>query len=151
MHYSGLSGLDHIADVGCHCDTITMNMKNIVRAAVVIAGSVTLCAAPAMAEQLRFTGQTTANVMLIKETLRNIQLVGQGQRNCGVISAVDARVLPESYLPTGAYRVGKGKVVYETWSTTMCGDVVKFLISFWPAPDGGTLFAVGYPYPADAP
>lgn len=128
-----------------------MKIKNIVRAAVVVTGSGTLCAAPAMAEQLQFTGQTTANIMLIKDTLRNIQLVGQGQRNCGVISAVDARVLPESYLPPGPYRVGKGQVVYETWSTTLCGDVVKFLISFWPAPEGGTQFAVGYPYPADAP
>ena len=104
-----------------------------------------------MAEQLRFTGQTTANLELIKDTLRHIQLIGQAQNDCDVISAVEATVHPEDFLPSKAYRVGEGQVIYETWSTIMCGSEVQFLISFWPAPEGGMMFAVGYPYPADAP
>jgi len=110
-----------------------------------------ICATSAIAEQLRFTGQTTANVVLIKDTLRQIQLVGQAQNNCGVISAVEANILPKNFQPSKAYRVGAGSVTYETWSAMMCGNEIKFLISFWPSPDGGMMFAVGYPYPSDAP
>jgi hypothetical protein len=111
----------------------------------------TVCATSAMAEQLRFTGQTTANLVLIKDTLRQIQLVGQAQNNCGVVSAVEASILPKGFQPSKAYRVGDGSIIYETWSTTMCGKEIKFLISLWPAPNGGMMFAVGYPYPPDAP
>ncbi len=147
-----MSANDNIADIGRRLYKTTMKAINVARAAIALVSSITICATPAMAEQLRFTGRTTANVVLIKDALRHIQLIGQGQRECGIISAVEASVLPESYSPSeAAYRVGDGPVIYESWSTTMCGDVVKFLISFWPAPDGGTLFAVGYPYPADAP
>jgi hypothetical protein len=121
------------------------------RVTLAFAATLSVSAAPAMAEQLRFTGQTTANLQLIKDTLRQIQLIGQSQNGCGVISAVEATVHPKDFQPAKAYRVGKGQVIYETWSTAMCGSEVKFLISFWPAPEGGMMFAVGYPYPADAP
>ena len=129
-----------------------MKVINTARFAIVLGGLATLCASPVMAEQLRFTGHTTASVVLIKDTLRHIQLVGQGQKNCGRISSVEASVLPDDYLPSDtAYRVGVGRVIYERWSADLCGEAVRFLISFWPSADGGALFAVGYPYPADAP
>lgn len=128
-----------------------MKLSSITHAVVALFISSALCATSAIAEQLRFTGQTTANVVLIKDTLRQIQLVGQAQTNCGVISAVEASILPKNYQPSKAYRVGTWSVIYETWSTMMCGNEIKFLISFWPAPDGGMMFAVGYPYPSDAP
>lgn len=150
MGESGQSGSDPIADVENLWHNSTMKLASIARATFAIAATLTFCATPAMAEQLRFTGQTTANLDLIKDTLRQIQLIGQARNDCGVISAVEAAVHPEDFLPNEAYRVGEGQVTYETWSTTMCDSKVKFLISFWAAPEGGTMFAVGYPYPADA-
>ena len=99
---------------------------------------------------MRFTGQTTADLQLIKDALRQIQLIGQARNDCGVISAVEASVHPQDYLPSEAHRVGEGQVTYETWSTIMCDTEAKFLISFWEAPEGGTMFAVGYPHPTDA-
>ena len=128
-----------------------MNLTSIAHAACAAAATFAICAAPAMAEQLRFTGRTTANIELIKDTFRQIQLIGQAQIDCGVISAVEAAVHPADFQPNEAYRVGQGQVIYETWSATMCDAEVKFLISFWEAPEGGTMFAVGYPYPADVP
>lgn len=128
-----------------------MKPASIAFAVVALVISSTVCATPAIAEQLRFTGHTAANLVLIKDTLRQIQLVGQELHNCGVVSAVEATVLPKDFQPSEAYRVGKGSVSYETWSTTMCGNEIKFLISFWQAPNGGMMFAVGYPYPPGAP
>ena len=129
-----------------------MDKSIIARAAIALTACFSLWAVPVTAEQLRFSGQSTADMALIKDTLGHIQVVGQGQRDCGVISAVDASILPEGYSPADSgYRVGQGKVTYESWSATMCGETVKFLISFWPASDGGTMFAVGYTYPSDAP
>ena len=142
---------DNIADIGTQWHTANMKLGSIACAIVTLVISSAICATSAMAEQLRFTGQTTANVVLIKDTLRQIQLVGQAQNNCGVISAVEASILPKNFQPSKAYRVGAGSVIYEAWSTMMCGNEIKFLISFWPAPDGGMMFAVGYPYPSDAP
>ena len=128
-----------------------MKLASITRATFAIAAALSVCATTAMAEELRFTGQTTANLELIKDTLRQIQLIGQARNDCGVISAVEAAVHSEDFLPSEPYRVGEGQVTYEPWSTIMCGSEVKFLISFWAAPEDGTMFAVGYPYPADAP
>lgn len=125
---------------------------NIITIAKIAATSTLLCAFPANAEQLSFTGRTTADIILIKDALRHIQLIGQGERNCGTISAVEATVLPESYSPRKPFPpVAANRVIYESWSANLCGDVVKFLISFWSSDDGGTMFAVTHPYPADAP
>lgn len=148
---SGTSADDPIAGIKFYRQSTNMGLGRVALGNFVIAAALTVCAIPAMAEQLRFTGRTTANLDLIKDTLRHIQLIGQARNDCGVISAVEAAVHPQDFQPAEAYRVGEGQVTYETWSATMCDTEVKFLISFWAAPEGGTMFAVGYPYPADAP
>lgn len=108
--------------------------------------------APAQADQVHFQGQTTANATLIKDTLQNILTFAHASKNCRTITAVDATILPPDYLPENPkYRVGVDPVTYEAWSATLCGETVKFLISFWSSVEGGTMFSIGFPYPADAP
>ena len=106
---------------------------------------------PAKAAQVRFTGDTTANVTLIQDALRNVMLFGSSQ-GCSSLELVEARVLSPGYVPKdAATRPEAGKGTYEAWTATLCGKPTKFLITFWPAAEGGMMFAVTYPYPADAP
>ncbi len=108
--------------------------------------------APSQADPVRFTGRTTADARLAKDTLQNILLFSSASMKCDSLSHVEARVIQPGYVPADPkYRVGTGKVVHESWTATLCGKRVKFLISFWGAADGGTDFGIGYPYPPDAP
>ncbi len=108
-------------------------------------------AAPAHADQVRFTGQTTADGLLIRDALQNILRFAYATRQCTTLTAVEANVL-DAYEPQDPmYRVGSGQITYESWSATLCGETIKFLISFWPSVEGGTMFGIGYPYPPDAP
>jgi hypothetical protein len=123
-------------------------MKHVLLAAA----AVFFGAAPATADQVRFTGNTTADTTLIRDALQNILLVGQAQLKCTSLEAVEATILSPKYRPPEAYaQPDKRKSTYESWNATLCGRPTKFLITFWPADDGGTMFAVGYPYPRDAP
>jgi hypothetical protein len=117
--------------------------------AALAAGSATEAASP---QQVRFTGRTTADAVLIGDALGNILRFASASRNCQALSAVEASVLPADYVPGDPkYRVGEGKVVYERWDANLCGEVTTFLVHFWPSPQGGTMFSVSYPYPPDAP
>jgi hypothetical protein len=119
-----------------------------------LAGLALLVSAPpaAPADQVHFTGETTAGEVLIRDTLQTIAQFAYSSRNCRSVSAVEARILPEDYVPANPqYRLGTGKVVRETWTATLCGEKTRFLISFWPDGKGGTFFGIGYPYPDDAP
>ena len=107
-------------------------------------------ASPALAETLRFTGQTTADQTLIKDTLRAVQEYIVALKNCSVIMGVDATILASSYAPSDAkYRVAP-KETYERWVVEACGSKTSFLIGYWPAEDGGMNFNVSYPLPKDA-
>jgi hypothetical protein len=107
---------------------------------------------PANAEQVRFTGSTTADVTLIKDALHNILLYGVARDECSSLESVEAKILSPSYKPAdAATRPEAGKGTYESWTATLCGKPTKVLMTFWPADDGGTMLAITVPYPADAP
>ena len=107
---------------------------------------------PARADEVRFTGNTTADVTLIKDALHNILLYGNAADQCSNLESVEAKILSPSYKPSdAATRPEAGKGRYESWTATLCGKPTKFLMTFWPANDGGTMFAITVPYPADAP
>lgn len=52
--------------------------------------AITALALPAAADQVHFTGQTTASRTLIVDTLHNVILLGQGRFNCPSVEAVEA-------------------------------------------------------------
>lgn len=117
--------------------------------AALAAGSAAGAAGP---QQVHFTGRTTADAVLIRDALGNIMRFAAARDNCSTLSAVEADVLPADYVPADPkYRVGEGRVTYERWDAHLCGRVTRFLVHFWSAPQGGTMFSVSYPYPADAP
>lgn len=109
---------------------------------------------PAMAQQVRFTGVTTADETLLVDTLRMVARLGPSRFDCPTVEAVEAQVLPASFSPPGDDKPeGDHPTTYERWDATFCGRVVPLLVSFWPAEQGGMMFRVGLPFPAtpDAP
>jgi hypothetical protein len=108
-------------------------------------------AAPARAEQVHFTGVTSVDEVVIRDTLQNILRVAAA-RGCNRLDAVEASMLPAAYRPDGgsddAERPG---LRYERWDVTLCGIVLPHLLGFWQPPEGGTMFQIILPYPADAP
>lgn len=98
---------------------------------------------PAAADQVRFTGKTTANERLIADTLNTVAVLGPSRFNCPTIEAVEAQPLPKSLTPPGKNNPeGSSPTTYERWDVTFCGKVVPLLIAFWHAADGGMMFRV---------
>jgi hypothetical protein len=108
-------------------------------------------AAPARADQVHFTGSTTVDAVVIRDALQNILRIAAANEQCNVLSAVEASVLPAGYRPPPAYAAAGAEARYERWDASLCGRVVPFLLSFWSPPEGGTMFQIGYPYPAEVP
>jgi hypothetical protein len=108
-------------------------------------------AAPARADQVHFTGTTSVDQVVIHDTLQNILQLAAGQ-GCNQLTAVVATLLPADYHPADYRDHGeRPHLRYERWDVTLCGGVMPFLLGFWHAADGGTMFQIVLPYPADAP
>jgi hypothetical protein len=121
------------------------------RILVLLAAATILAPYPAYADQIRFTGQTTADETLIQDALRNVMLIAAAE-HCTSLEGVQAKILSPGYKPAATASRPEGEnATYEAWTATLCGKPTKFLITFWPAEDGGTMLAVGYPYPKGAP
>ena len=122
-------------------------MKNTI--ALLLATATLIASTTGHCDQLRFTGNTRADVTLIKDALRNVQLIAQGKFKCQSIEAVEAEVLPLDYKPPGGpYPEGEAKSQYESWLVTMCGRKEKFLLATWQTPPSpGVMFRVEYPFP----
>lgn len=121
------------------------------RLAAAIGAMLLFAAGPAAAEQVRFTGNTTADATLIRDALQNILRHAYGTQGCASLTAVEAAVLP-GYVPADdRYRVQQSDVRYERWDAVLCERPVSYLVGFWPSPEGGTMFQVSHPLPADVP
>ncbi len=108
-------------------------------------------AAPAQADQVHFTGVTSVDNVVIRDTLQNILQVAAA-RGCNQLTAVEASMLPADYRPADAGQHGdRPGLRFERWDVTLCGTALPFLLGFWNAPQGGTMFQIILPYPADAP
>ena len=106
---------------------------------------------PAHADQVRFTGQTTADQKLLIDTLNTVARLGPARFDCATVEAVQAQVLPKEFVPPGNDKPeGSAPTTYERWDATFCGKVVPLLIAYWPAADGGVMFRVGLPFPESA-
>lgn len=114
------------------------------------AGILALGPIPAVAEQVRFTGQTRADAPLIKDAMRHVQLIASGKWDCASIQAVASSLFPDGYRPPGGpHPEGNAKTVYEDWEITLCGKKERFLVAIWSAsPEPGYMFRVAYPAPA---
>lgn len=109
-----------------------------------------LTGAPAPAQSVHLSGETAVDDVLARDIMRTIRLVAESRENCATISSVETAVLG-GYRPSDArYRVAD-EATYERWAVSLCGRTVPFLISYWPAPQGGMMFNVGHPAPVDMP
>ena len=109
-------------------------------------------AAPDAAQpsQIRFTGHTTADATLIRDALNEVARFSGHALKCGELTAVEASILPDGWQPADPnYRIGPPGTRYERWAVAQCGRTVPFLLGFWNAAEGGTLFQVGYPFPEE--
>ena len=114
-----------------------------------IAAAALAVSLPALADQVRFTGQTTANETLLVDTLNTVARLGAARFKCPTVAAVDAHVLPKSFAPPGKDNPeGSSPTTYGRWDANFCGKVVPLLIAYWPAADGGMMFRVGLPFPS---
>lgn len=103
---------------------------------------------PAVADQVRLTGETTAGKTLAVDTLKTVASLGP-RFHCASLDAVEAHVLPKSFSPPGKDNAeGSNPTTYERWDATFCGKMVPVLIAYWLAADGGTMFRVGIPFPS---
>ncbi|MFT3733450.1 MAG: hypothetical protein QM776_00155 [Rhodocyclaceae bacterium] len=102
-------------------------------------------------EQVRFSGQTRADATLIKDALRNVQLITSTRFSCQYIDAVEAQTLPEDYTPPGGpHPEGEARTQYEVWFVTFCDRTEKFLLATWRTfPLQGVTFRVGFPFSGD--
>ena len=109
----------------------------------------TLAAAPAplWADQVHFTGTTRVDAVVIHDALQQVLTVAAATERCNQLTAVEARPLPPGYRPPHPSDAIPSTALYEWWDTTLCGRTVPFVLGFWPAPEGGYMFAVIYLYP----
>ena len=109
----------------------------------VFAAIMLLLIAATVQAQVRFTGQTTADVTLIKDVLGNIRLYGEATLKCAGIESVSSEILPKSYQRPMPAPEGSNPARYERWTVTMCSRSTDFLVTFWHVPgDDGTTFGV---------
>src|SRR5690242_2907549 len=108
---------------------------------------------PAIAEpvQVRVTGTSNADGVLIRDILQHIALFGPAF-NCPAPSLVQASVIPSSRIPASAdYRGPTDQASYEEWKADFCGKQQDFFITHWPDQNGGSFLKVTFPYPDGAP
>lgn len=106
---------------------------------------------PARADQVHFTGTTSVDAVVIRDALQNILRVAAA-RGCNQLSAVEASLLPSDYAPPDRNDYGERPGLrYERWNVTLCRSVIPFLLGFWTPPEGGTMFQIVLPLPADVP
>lgn len=109
-------------------------------------------AALAQPAQVRLSGISSADPTLARDVLKEIRRFAASGIKCGDLTAVALSVQPPGWQPADPnYRIGPAGTRYERWEAVMCGQTRVFLIGFWTAPEGGTQFQVGYPFPAEAP
>jgi hypothetical protein len=105
---------------------------------------------PAPAVEIAFTGQTTADARLIGDAMQEVVRFSAHALKCDKLTAVKASMQPEGWQPADSnFRIGPASTRYERWEVAQCGRIVPFLIGFWKAPEGGTMFQVAHPFPGE--
>ena len=116
-----------------------MNRK---RAALVM-GAVLAMPMSFAQEQIHFTGQTTADAQLIKDALGSIADYLKDNANCPSVGDVESEILPEDTVKRDPGQPeGTSPATYELWTATSCGKQQSFLVVFWAAKEGGTMFRI---------
>ncbi|RZL63506.1 MAG: hypothetical protein EOP81_12300 [Variovorax sp.] len=93
--------------------------------------------------QVSTTGKTLASSKLATDVLNKIVEHNRTQNGCADVSAVRIEVLPRNYVPRQpAIAATSRGGHFERWSIDACGSQQKYQVGLWPAPKGGSDFAV---------
>jgi hypothetical protein len=114
-----------------------------------VAAAVTLTS-PTVPEsqQLRITGRTTADATLIHDAVQEVTRFSSLALKCDKLTGIEASVMPQGWQPADSnFRIGPPGTIYERWDAAGCGRVIPFLIGFWKAAEGGSMFQVAHPFP----
>jgi hypothetical protein len=94
-------------------------------------------------DQVRFTGNTTADETLMHDAFQGIALYIRESLKCSGIELVEAEVLPpDSVKRDESQPEGTNPATYERWTVTYCGKTQPFLVVFWTAKEGGTMYRI---------
>jgi len=94
-------------------------------------------------EQVRFTGNTSASPQLIHDAMQPIALYIRESLGCSRLEHIEAEILPADAIKRDASAPeGHADATYERWVVTSCGQAHPFVVVFWTAPEGGTMFRV---------
>ena len=100
---------------------------------------------------VRLTGNTAADSTLQRDIVQTITYYGAAF-DCAAPNEIRASILNSAMIPSDAdYRAPSLRASYEEWDATFCGKTHRFLVSYWPDPQGGSFLKVTYPYPEGAP
>lgn len=117
-------------------------MRAFARCLAMLTGILVLTTAVAQ-EQVRFTGSTTADEKLINDAFQRIAHYVLESLKCQNIELIEADVLPDDAVKRDASQPeGTGPATYEQWTVTYCGKKQPFLVVFWDAKEGGTMFRI---------
>lgn len=95
-----------------------------------------------------FKGQTTADPALVDNVTDNIRRIAAERLKCNALTQITYEIMPSQYKPVGEKFSDKAKMTFEKWTPTLCGKEISFLVGFWPTKEGGTMFRVVLPFPA---
>lgn len=101
-------------------------------------------------KSVRFTGKTNANPATVNNVVGNIMRVSADRLHCRQATQIMQEILPARYKPMGETFDDPARTTFEKWTATLCGRETPFLVGFWPAADGGTMFRVVFPFPPTA-
>lgn len=102
-----------------------------------------LAAAAAFAAQPTASGKTLASAQLATDVLNKIVEHNRTQNGCTDVASVRMEVLPRDYVPKQpAIAATSRGGHFERWSIDACGSRQAYQIGLWPAPKGGSDFAV---------
>jgi hypothetical protein len=117
-------------------------MRAVVSSLAALTSTLVLTTAIAQ-EQVRFTGNSSADEKLIHDAFQNIVLYVKESLKCSSIQSVEAKVLPDGAVKRDATQPeGTNPAIYEQWTVSFCGKKQPFLVVFWDAKEGGTMYRV---------
>ena len=117
-------------------------MRAFVHTVAAVTSTLVLSTAVAQ-EQVKFTGNTTADEKLIHDAFQDIAVYMRESLKCASIDLVETKVLPDGAVKRDASQPeGTGPATYEQWTVTSCGKKHPFMVVFWSAKEGGTMYRI---------
>ena len=100
-------------------------------------------------ESVPVSGHTSANRLLLADTVNAIHRVARNRLKCNSFEALDIKFLGKPSVVPRSFRDSQDgqDALYEIWSATLCSRKRDFLVVFRPSKIGGTTYRIKGPLP----